>query len=99
MRLVLLLLMLAWGADEAAAQNSTLCGKREGVVSRLINSYGEHRKGAGLSGEAVFELYLNTATRGWTILATGTNGVTCVVAAGTHWERAATVEDVPGQPL
>ncbi len=69
-----------------AAQAQLACGDRKLMVEVLSTSYGEIRKGAGLSGRALFEVWASDVTGGWTILRTFPNGRACIVALGQNWQ-------------
>lgn len=72
-------------ATPAGAQMA--CGERDAIVAKLGKDYGEVRRGGGLAGAAaVFELWASETTGTWTILRTGTDGVSCVMAVGDGWQ-------------
>lgn len=63
------------------------CGAREAIVARLGEKYGETRRGGGLAGPtALVEVYASEKTGTWTILRTGTNGRSCIMAVGNGWQ-------------
>ena len=81
--------MLATAPPAAHAQMS--CGDRNVMVEQLSRTYGEVRKGAGLTGQtALFEVWASDVTGSWTILKTYPNGTACLIAAGENWR-----DDVP----
>ena len=71
-------------AAPAAAQ--PVCGERGEFVERLKSRFGEAPVAMGLlQNGGVVEIF--TSPEGtWTILVTGTNGVTCVPASGHSWK-------------
>lgn len=70
----------------------TICGNRTEIAARLKSGYEERAVAAGLSGNGgVVELY-KSESGGWTLLVTRPSGVSCLLAAGEHWE------DVPPKP-
>lgn len=77
------------GAGEAAAQAA--CAARAELAKQLESRYGERPVGLGLSGrQRVIELYRTEDGRTWTLVATDTQGRSCIVEAGSAWaERAA----------
>lgn len=82
-----------WAADSVNAQQPT-CAKREMVIERLHNKFGETRQSIGLGrNNSVVEVFASTDTGTWTIVVTMPNGVSCLVASGESFEQLA--EDVP----
>lgn len=74
------------------------CGERDAMVQRLERTYGEVQKGAGLvSGAQLLEVWGSDETGTWTVLMTGADGLSCVVAAGEAW-RDITADLVRGDP-
>ena len=63
-----------------------LCGDRDTMVLRLEQKYGETRRGFGLAGNILIEVWASSETRGFTILQTYTSGVACVVVVGRRWQ-------------
>ncbi|MFB9148666.1 hypothetical protein [Roseovarius ramblicola] len=83
-------------AAPAAAQSGR-CAPRETVVQRLAEAYGETRQSMGLgANNAVVEVFASAASGSWTITVTGTNGITCLVAAGQGYEAVADSLPKPG---
>ena len=77
-------------ATDVLAQSARNCGKREQVVERLANGYGETRQSIGLgANNAVIEVFASDDTGTWTITVTSANGVTCLVASGQSFEEVA----------
>lgn len=73
-------------AVPATAQNN-VCGKRDTIVQRLQEKYGETRQSMGLQrNNGVVEIFASPESGTWTILVTMPNGMTCLVAAGEAWE-------------
>ena len=80
------------GATAAAvppgAMAQGVCGDRDIIVAKLNDDLGEVRvDGAAASPSSFYEFYASETTRTWTILLTGVNGVSCVVAVGQDWRR------------
>ncbi len=70
------------------------CGTRDAVVAKLVDNYGEVRRGGGLAGPmAIFEIWASETTGTWTILKTTPDGLTCVMAVGDGWQ------DDAGEPI
>ncbi len=73
-------------AQEAMAQE--VCADRDTIVAKLYNELGEVRvDGAAAGPSAFYEVYASESTRTWTILLSGINGVSCVMAVGQDWRR------------
>jgi hypothetical protein len=91
-----LALVLASLSAPAMAQGAA-CAPRDVVVKRLADAYGETRKSMGLGSQgAVIEVFASDTSGSWTITVTGTNGVTCLIAAGQAFEDVADALPVPG---
>ncbi len=74
----------------AAAQGP--CAAREAIVARLAERFGEvQTDGAAAGGLSFYEVFASARTGTWTVLLTGTNGISCIVAAGEGWRPAANV--------
>ena len=62
------------------------CGTRDSVVAKLNDELGEARvDGAAAGPSAFYEFYASESTRTWTILLSGVNGISCVMAVGQDW--------------
>ena len=69
------------------AQSQGSCAPRDRVLDRLVQTYGETRRGAGLAGaQAMVELFASDSTGTWTVTVTLPDGRTCLVASGTDWQ-------------
>ena len=91
---VALAALLILGAPSAAAQMT--CADRASIVEKLERVYGETRQGYGVvNPTTVMELW---AVEGgsWTILKSYTNGTSCIVVTGEHWQIETPKE---GEPL
>lgn len=76
--------VLLFGATPAHAQ--AVCGDRGEIIARLESGYQEQATAIGLaSNGGVVELYVSESGS-WTLLLTQTTGVSCLIAAGEHWE-------------
>ncbi|MCT8997838.1 hypothetical protein [Chelativorans intermedius] len=79
--------LLATAAAAAAVAQPIHCGARGEMVKVLSERFEERQRGYGLVGNrAIVELFLSPAGT-WTILLTGPDRRTCIVAAGTEWEE------------
>jgi hypothetical protein len=62
------------------------CGDRAEMVANLAGKYGEAASALGLSSEGlILEIFNSDRTGTWTILSTGPDGETCIVAVGEMW--------------
>jgi hypothetical protein len=63
------------------------CAPHADLVTILDQTFDEHQQGYGLiEPRAVLEIYASEKG-GWTIIATGTDGISCVLAVGLGWEN------------
>lgn len=69
-----------------SAGSPSLCGTRNAIVSKLAEHYQEAPQAVGVvDKDAVLEVFVsNNGT--WTILATGTDGNSCVLSSGEGWQ-------------
>jgi hypothetical protein len=89
---------LIWATHHAQAQSPRpmQCGPRAEVLNVLSNTYGETRRGMGLSGPAgVVELFASRETGSWTMTVSLPDGRTCLLASGQGWESLN--EDLPAR--
>ena len=76
--------LLAVSATPAPAQN--FCADRSELVKSLADKFKENPAAVGqVDASAVVEVFVS-ATGTWTIIATGTDGKSCVLSAGEGWE-------------
>jgi hypothetical protein len=74
------------GAGTAPALSQSNCAAREKILNTLNQEYKEAPAGLGLTqAGSVVELLVSRAGS-WTLLATAPNGMSCLLAAGDHWE-------------
>lgn len=84
-------LALTTGQVSAQTQN---CAAHEQVKQRLATGYGESRQVIAMSADSsVLEVFASDETGTWTITVTKAGGLTCIVAAGQHYQHLA--EAVP----
>jgi len=77
--------VLLTSAGQAAAQMPR-CAQREAMVSILNGNFQESQQAFGFLGPAMLlELFVSDSGS-FTIVVTGTDGVSCVLVAGTGWE-------------
>ena len=82
--LTLLVALITLQGAPVAAQG--LCGDRDTMVRKLDEKYGEVRRGFGVAGGVLIEVWASEATGAFTILQTYTTGVGCVVIVGRQWQ-------------
>lgn len=76
-------------AQMAPAQRSN-CAPRDAVVERLATGYSESRQMMALNAQnAVLEIFASPDSGTWTITLTQPGGLTCIVAAGEHYQYVA----------
>lgn len=62
------------------------CAPRELVAERLTSRFQEHQVSAGLLQDGnIIEVWRSEDGATWTLIVTRPDGVSCVMAAGTHW--------------
>lgn len=73
-------------AGATAQAQARMCAAHEDITTRLDKSFQEKQKAFGLIGsKAIVELFVS-GKGSWTIIVTGTDGNTCILAAGEGWE-------------
>ncbi len=84
----------------AEAQGRPACAKRDLVVQRLEERFGETLRSMGLNqNEGLVEVFASEATGTWTILMTMPDGVSCLLAAGRMWEDGSSPATIPGKDI
>ncbi len=75
------------GATDPSAGVPTLCGKRADIVDKLARQYDEQPAALGQLGpHTALEVFVSQ--RGtFTILATKTDGTSCIVSIGEGWQE------------
>lgn len=75
-----------------------VCGERDNVVAQLEGRYGESVRSVGLAPHnQIVEIFASDDTGTWTITVTTTDGTTCLMASGQHFEDL--LPTAPGAPL
>ena len=83
----------------AEAETRQACAKRDQVVRKLEEKFGETLRSIGLhQSDGVVEIYSSEETGTWTILMTRPDGMTCLLASGQLWEQDAGPLQKPGEP-
>ncbi|MGY6707930.1 MAG: hypothetical protein ACXIVF_06345 [Rhizobiaceae bacterium] len=63
-----------------------MCGERDRIVGELEQHFQENVTAVGMVDDnAVVEVFVSDSGT-WTIIATGTDGMSCVLSAGEGWE-------------
>ena len=76
-------------AQLAPAQNRN-CAPHDAVVARLATAYNESRQVIALDARNnVLEVFADPTSGTWTIALTQPGGLTCIVAAGEHYQMVA----------
>jgi hypothetical protein len=87
------------GTPPAEAEGRPACAKREQVVRKLADSFGETLRSVGLhQSDGVVEVYSSDDTGTWTILMTRPDGISCLISSGQMWEQDAAPLQQPGEP-
>lgn len=93
MRIVLALLLAALALPAEAQVR--VCKPHDVMAERLEKMFREKPRASGLVGSRAFvELYVSE-TGSWTMIVTGTNGLSCILAAGEGWETLPIIEGSP----
>ena len=71
----------------SAASAQAACGLRTSLLKQLQGKYKEVPVSMGLASNGSVVEITRSETGTWTILLTNPAGVTCLMAAGEHWEN------------
>jgi len=83
--------VLAAGFIAAAAAAQSACAPRAAILERLAAQYGEDPVAAGLTtAPLLIEVLASADGASWTIIATSSDGMSCLISAGEGWRRVAT---------
>jgi len=83
----------------AEAEGRPSCAKRDQVVRKLEERFGETLRSIGLhQTDGVVEVYSSDETGTWTILMTRPDGMSCLMSSGQMWEQDAAPLHAPGEP-
>ena len=70
----------------------TSCGPRADIVAKLAQEFHEDQQAVGFVNEnAVLEVFVSGSGT-WTIIATSTDGKSCLISAGQDWESPSFVK-------
>jgi len=73
-------------AQQMMQRSGPVCGERGSLMDQLKGKYSEQPKSMGLAANGSVLEVLTAKTGTWTILLTTPQGITCLIAAGEHWE-------------
>jgi hypothetical protein len=73
----------------AVAATMVWCGPHDSVISMLGEQFQEERESTGLSDEGLLMEVFASAAGSWTILLTSPSGLTCIIATGENFDKAA----------
>ena len=72
----------------AQSESISNCGPRDEIVAQLGSVFQEAPNGMGMiDPSAIVEVFVSEAGT-FTILASGTDGTSCILASGEGWDRA-----------
>lgn len=95
--------LIAIGLVAAPTASAAQCGLRNDVIEKLESKYDEHLTAGGLqkttTAQSVMEIWSSTATGTFTVLLTSPQGISCVVAVGTDFFKAAEAPSIQGSAL
>ncbi len=90
MRHIILAFLAAFLATSSAAQAQTAdvtCDDSARLAHMLSTVMQAERRALGLRGpETVLEVWIDPRTQDWTLVQAYTNGTSCIIAMGEHWE-------------
>ena len=96
-RLTAMMLCVATAASFAApAAAADQCAARADMVKALGDKFHESETARGLVNPSVILEVFVSEQGTWTILATDTQGQSCVIMAGEGWDGATMVAALPG---
>lgn len=94
-RASLILATAAVLSSGAAFAQAPTCGPHAAVAQSLAEQYREKPQSIGVvDAKTVVEVFVSEAGT-WTIIATDTNGNSCVISAGEGWDNTAVVARLP----
>jgi hypothetical protein len=78
--------LLGLAATSPPLNAQTACGKRDQIVTRLAEKYGEQHRSSGLQDPTrLVEVWISQSTGTWTLLFTRADGLACIAASGSNW--------------
>ena len=68
----------------------THCDDSSRIARMMQDGLGAHKQAFGLRDpETMLELWVDPKNREWTLVQSYSNGTSCIVAMGEHWEEMA----------
>ena len=78
--------MATTASSDPVVTNQPICGQRDEIVKSLSEQFKERPQAVGVVDKnAVMEIFVSDAGS-WTIIATGTDGNSCLVSSGEGWQ-------------
>ena len=78
----------ARGEESAGEAGFVACGDHGRLVAALSERYREQPVSMGLQNNGnLLQVFASDETGSWTILSTATDGTSCILAVGEHFER------------
>jgi len=85
-RTILIAIAILGTAFVATAAAQPACAPRAAILERFASQYGEVPVSAGLTTAALLiEVLASADGASWTIIATSSDGMSCLIAAGEGW--------------
>lgn len=88
-----------WFASYADAQQMRIrmpCHDAAEIAKQLRNKYDEVPVAFGLQNNGnLLQVFSSEKKRTWTLVSTNPNGLSCIIAAGKHWETLPNINDGP----
>lgn len=83
-------LCLSAASAALAEEGEVRCMPTDQIISFLGDNFDEVMIGAGLhyNGAVINSLFVNASTGTWTVVVSGADGESCIVAFGDNWEAA-----------
>jgi hypothetical protein len=80
--------MISCSAVAQAQTADVTCDDSARLEQMLSNAMQAERRALGLRGpDTVLEVWIDPRTQDWTLVQTYTNGTSCIIAMGEHWEE------------
>ena len=84
--LIILIFIASMFLTVYSANAQTVCGERASLLKQLEGNYKEALVSMGLASNGSIVELTKSDEGTWTILLTSPKGLTCLIAAGEHWE-------------
>ena len=77
--------------------HSLYCLPREDLIAGLVLGFGEQLEHVGSQGDSIVEILVSDKG-GFTVLITGPDGVSCMIASGENWRSFRALPDIENMP-